>query len=44
MTGNQIKFLTLKKEKGGEVTFGDNGFARIVEKGVISLDNGNIKT
>jgi hypothetical protein len=44
MTGDQTKFLTLKEEKGGRVTFGDNGSARIVGKGIVSLDNGKTKT
>ena len=37
MTGDQNKFLSLKKEKGGNVTFGDNAFAKVVGKGTISL-------
>jgi hypothetical protein len=41
MTGYLTKFLTLKKEKGADVTFGDNAYARIGIKGTISLDNGN---
>jgi hypothetical protein len=41
MTGDQNKFLVLKEEKGGSVTFGDNASARIVGKGIVSLDNGN---
>jgi hypothetical protein len=32
MTGDQNKFFTLKEEKGGNVTFGDNAYARIVGK------------
>jgi hypothetical protein len=44
VTGDQTKFLTLKEEKGGNVTFRDNAFARIVGKCTISLDNGNTKT
>ena len=44
MTGDQNKFLTLKEEKGGSVTFGDNSFTRIVGKGIVSLDNGKNKT
>jgi hypothetical protein len=34
----------LKEEKGGSVTFGDNASARIVGKGIVSLDNGKTKT
>jgi hypothetical protein len=44
MREDQSKFLTLKEEKGGNVTFGDNGSTRIVGKGTISLDNGKTKT
>jgi hypothetical protein len=44
MTGDQTKFLTLKEEKGGSVTFGDKASARIVGKGIVSLDNGKTKT
>jgi hypothetical protein len=44
MKGNQNKFLTIKKEKGGSVIFGDNASARIVGKGTVSLDNGKTKT
>jgi hypothetical protein len=43
MTRDQKKFITLKEEKGGNVTFGDNGSARIVGRGIISLDNGRAK-
>jgi hypothetical protein len=31
MIGEHTKFFTLKEEKRGMVTFGDNGYARIVE-------------
>jgi hypothetical protein len=44
MTGDQNKFLILKEEKGGSITFGDNSSTRIVGKGTISLDNGKTKT
>ena len=44
MTGDKTKFLTLKEEKGGRVTFGDNGYARIVGKSTASIDNGKTKT
>ena len=44
MTVDQTKFFTLKEEKGGRVTFGDNGSARILGKCTISLDNGKTKT
>jgi hypothetical protein len=42
-TCDQNKFLTLKEEKGGSDTIGDNAFARIVGKGIVSIDNGKTK-
>ena len=39
IAGDQNKFLDLKKEKGGSVTFGDNVFAKIIGKGKASLGN-----
>jgi hypothetical protein len=44
LAGNQKKFITLKEEKGGNVTFGDNAYARIFGKGIVSLDDGKTKT
>jgi hypothetical protein len=44
MTWDQNKFLTLKEEKGGNVTFGDNTSTRIVGKHIISIDDGKTKT
>ena len=38
------KFLTLKEEKWGNVTFGDNSSTRIVGKGTVSIDDGKTKT
>ena len=32
MTGNKEKFLTLKREKGGDVAFGDDGTTKILGK------------
>ena len=40
----QNKFITLKEEKGGNVTFEDNDSTRIFGKGTISIDNGKTKT
>ena len=42
MTGDKNKFLTLKKNTGGEVSFGDNGTSRILGKGTVPL-KGNEK-
>jgi hypothetical protein len=44
MTGDTNFFVTLKEEKGGNDTFGNNSSIRIVGKGTASLDNGNTKT
>jgi hypothetical protein len=43
MTVDHKKFLILKEEKGGSVTLGDNSFARIIGKGIVSLHNGKTK-
>jgi hypothetical protein len=42
--GDQTKFLTLKEEKGGSFTFGDNAPERIVRKGIVRPANGKTKT
>jgi hypothetical protein len=44
MIGDQNKFLILKDEKGGNVTFQDNASTRIVGKGIVSIYNGKTKT
>jgi hypothetical protein len=44
MTWDRTKFLTLKEEKGGSVTFGDKASARIVGKGIVNIDNEKTKT
>jgi hypothetical protein len=44
MTGDQNKFLKLKKEKGGSVSFGDNKSAKIIGKGKVSLGSQNATT
>jgi hypothetical protein len=43
MTGDQDKFLSLKKKEKGSVTFGDNVSAKILGKGTISLGNNKAK-
>ena len=43
MTRDQNKFLSLKKEKKGNVTFGDDVCAKILGKGTMSLGNDKIK-
>jgi len=42
MTGDQKNFISISIEKDGNVTFGDNGSAKIVRKGIVSLINGNL--
>ena len=43
MTGDKNKILNLKKSKGGNVTFGDDVFAKIVGKGIVNLGNEKMK-
>jgi hypothetical protein len=44
MTRDHKKFLILKEEKGGSVTFGANASERIFGKCVVNIDNGKTKT
>ena len=39
MIGDQKMYISINTTKDGNVTFGDNGFARIVGKGRMSLIN-----
>jgi hypothetical protein len=39
MIGHQNKFLSLKKEKKGKATFGDDVSAKILGKGTVGLGN-----
>jgi hypothetical protein len=43
MTGDQIKFLKLKKKGKGKVTFGDNMSSKILGKGNVGLGNNKTK-
>ena len=43
MIGDHNKFLSLKKENGGSVSFGDNEFSNIIGKGSVSLGNERTK-
>ena len=43
MKGDQLKFLSLKEENWGSVTFGNNAYAKIVGKGEIILEDNNTK-
>jgi hypothetical protein len=42
MTGDQDKFISLKR-KGGNVAFGDDSSAKILGKGVVELEQKNVK-
>ena len=44
MTRDRAKFLTLKEEKGGSVTFRGNASTMLAGKGIVGLDNGKTKT
>ena len=44
MIGDQNNFISLKKEKDSNVTFGDNVSAKIIGKGTISLGNKKVGT
>jgi hypothetical protein len=39
MTGDQSRFLVIKREKGGNVTFGNDDCAKIVDRGTVNLGN-----
>jgi hypothetical protein len=42
MTGDQDKFIILKR-KGGNVSFGDDSYAKILGEGVVELGRKNVK-
>ena len=39
MIGDQNKFISQNEEKEGSITFGDNAYAKIVGKSIVSLGN-----
>jgi hypothetical protein len=43
MTGDQNKFISLKKRKSGRVAFGNDSSVKILGKGVASLGSENVK-
>jgi hypothetical protein len=43
MTGDKSKFLSLKENKSGSVTFGNDAPGNIIGKGLVSLSNGRSK-
>jgi hypothetical protein len=43
MTGDGYMFLTLRKERYGSVSFGNDDLARIIGKGTVKIGNKNTK-
>jgi hypothetical protein len=43
MTGDRDKFLTLRKERDGSVSFGNDNSSKIIGKGTIRIGNKNEK-
>jgi hypothetical protein len=43
MTGDKSKFLSLKENKSGSVTFGNDALGKIRGKGIVILSNGRSK-
>jgi hypothetical protein len=39
MTGDKYRFLTLKKERDGSVSFGNDKSTRIIGKGAVNLES-----
>jgi hypothetical protein len=43
MTGDKDRFLTLRKEKDGSISFGNDDSTRIIRKGIVRIGNKNTK-
>jgi hypothetical protein len=43
MTGDKDKFLTLRKERDGSISFGNEDSARIIGRGTIKIGNKDTK-
>jgi hypothetical protein len=43
MTGDKDKFLTLRKEKNGSVSFGNDNSSKIIGEGTVQIGNKNEK-
>ena len=43
MTGDPNKFISLKRDQKGKVTFGDNVSSKIIGKGTVVLGNNKTK-
>jgi len=44
MTGDKDKFLKLKKERDGSVSFGNDNLAVIIGKGIVKLESKDATT
>jgi hypothetical protein len=43
MTGDRDKFITLRKERNGSVSFGNDNSAKIIGEGAVRIGNKNKK-
>jgi hypothetical protein len=43
LTGDQDKFLSLKRKEKGRVTFGDDASTKILGKGIVNFGNNEAK-
>jgi hypothetical protein len=43
MTGDKNRFITLKKERDGSVSFGNDNSTRIIGKGIVNLGSKDAK-
>jgi hypothetical protein len=43
MTGDRDRFVTLRKERDGSVSFGNDESAKIIGKGIVRIGNNNTK-
>ena len=44
MTSDEDKFLKLRKERDGSVSFGNNDSTRIIGRGIVRIGNKDTKT
>jgi len=43
MIGDKDKFLTLKNERDGSISFGNDNSAKIIGRGIVNLGNKQVK-
>jgi hypothetical protein len=43
MTGDKDKFLTLRNERDGSISFGNDDSTKIIGKGIVRIENKNTK-